>query len=186
MPRANKCRSLWCFCSRSLVQYDLTLPVHPAGQSIADRTFAHFTTCVTSIIRLNALNALTFEDITYTLADALMGTTIEPSIGIMNACLPMMRPLLIKIFPPGLFAKRSKGTGGAGSERFERLDEHACPLTGVEGIMINEVTSPNDSKLFHEATHSLKDVEYRDMITPADPRSGINVKTEWQVKHRGV
>jgi len=115
-----------------------------------------------------------------------MWTTIEPSIGIINACLPMMRPLLIKLLPAGLFIKRSKNTGVTGSKRFERLDEHAYPLTRVEGVMLNEITSHGDSKLPYEATHSLSDVDSQRHDRGGGSHGGINIKTEWQVQHSGV
>lgn len=85
--------------------------------------------CVISIIRLEALINIKFDNITYTLAPALMWTTIEPCLGIINACLPMMRPFLIQIFPKGFFVTNSKSGPSTNPKTFERLADTSVQLT---------------------------------------------------------
>lgn len=49
--------------------------------------------CVASIIRVIAFNVVSFTDITYTIVQPSIWTTIEQSTGIICACLPTLRPL---------------------------------------------------------------------------------------------
>ncbi|KAK8004876.1 integral membrane protein [Apiospora arundinis] len=51
-------------------------------------------TCITSLLRLVSLGSLDYSDITYNIPDALIFGGLEPLIGIIVACVPLMRPLL--------------------------------------------------------------------------------------------
>ncbi|KAL6714198.1 hypothetical protein ACLMJK_008693 [Lecanora helva] len=60
--------------------------------------------CVASTIRVVAFNQVNLADVTYTLVPVTYWTTIEQSVGIICACLPTMRPLIMRY---------SKGSSGA-------------------------------------------------------------------------
>ncbi len=60
---------------------------------------------ITSCLRITSLNILASSpDQTYDIAN-VMWTIIEPNLAVVCACLPILRPLIVKIFP----ALRSKG-----------------------------------------------------------------------------
>ena len=52
--------------------------------------------CVITIFRIVSTLNLNFGDFTYTLPYLAISTDLEPILGIINACLPVMRPALRK------------------------------------------------------------------------------------------
>lgn len=78
--------------------------------------------CTASIIRVVALDRVNLEDMTYTLVTASIWTTIEQSIGIICACLPMTRPLIAR-FLKGV--KKSKCDG----IREQKIAPSSIPLS---------------------------------------------------------
>jgi hypothetical protein len=119
--------------------------------------------CVISIIRLESLIAIKFDDITYTLAPALMWTTIEPCLGIINACLPMMRPFLIAVFPTGFFASAHKSEDGIDPKEFERIEGGAVLLTpyrkGVSSIKVSRPQNKRAQKAHEADTESTEELQ---------------------------
>ena len=56
--------------------------------------------CITSIIRLRALYVISVsEDVTWDNVPIAEWTAVESNIGIMCACLPTLKPLLLRVFP---------------------------------------------------------------------------------------
>lgn len=53
-----------------------------------------FSTCIASIIRLVYLARIDYDDVTYTSVTAVLMTAVEPSLAVMLACIPLLRPLL--------------------------------------------------------------------------------------------
>jgi hypothetical protein len=93
---------------------------------------------------LEALIDIKFDDITYTLAPALMWTTIKPCLGIINACLPMMRPFLVAIPPSGFFVSAHK-SDGIDPKSFERIEGGSIHLTIYgKGVTRSVVSHPQD------------------------------------------
>ncbi|KAL9024698.1 MAG: hypothetical protein Q9196_006322, partial [Gyalolechia fulgens] len=109
--------------------------------------------CVASVVRVIAFNQVNFDDITYTIVDASIWSTIEQSVGIICASLLTYQPLFHRIFskfrgfsdrldsertPPraiGMLPWRSKSdarvSGDPGSAGFSRLNEKPCLENGV-------------------------------------------------------
>ncbi|KAF6229956.1 hypothetical protein HO133_004294 [Letharia lupina] len=58
--------------------------------------------CLSSIVRTCFVGKVDIDDPTWTAVDADIWSTVEPSIGIVSACLPMMGPLLKGIVPSRL------------------------------------------------------------------------------------
>ncbi|KAK2616193.1 hypothetical protein QQS21_000825 [Conoideocrella luteorostrata] len=82
---------------------------------------------ITSCLRITSLDILaTSPDMTYDIAN-VMWTIIEPNLAVVCACLPILRPLVVKIFP----ALRSKGysnkyaSGQASKSRATAGSHHA-------------------------------------------------------------
>ncbi|KAF9870670.1 integral membrane protein [Colletotrichum karsti] len=51
-------------------------------------------TCVISAMRLVSLTSLDYNDITFNIPHALIFGSLEPSVGVIVACVPLLRPLL--------------------------------------------------------------------------------------------
>ncbi|MCJ1350343.1 MAG: hypothetical protein MMC33_000324 [Icmadophila ericetorum] len=64
--------------------------------------------CVITILRIVSTLNFTIEDFSYTLPWLAIWTDLEPILGMTNACLPVMRPALKKIFFPSAFGVSSK------------------------------------------------------------------------------
>lgn len=55
--------------------------------------------CIISILRITSLFNITHEDLTYTKVPADIYSNLEPSLGIVCACLPIMRPIFDRCCP---------------------------------------------------------------------------------------
>ncbi|KAL4806820.1 hypothetical protein BDV18DRAFT_159989 [Aspergillus unguis] len=75
-----------------------------------------------SIIRLVALMAIDFNDITSSVQMGVCWTVLEPELAIICANMPLMRPILSRIFP-GVFSTRQKTYGASDPQAFERLGD---------------------------------------------------------------
>ena len=109
--------------------------------------------CVVSGIRLNAVYSLDVQNITSTVGDLGFWTALEPLLGIINACLPMLQPIFKAPFArvhawwanniadgekraddPGSDERPlqpSDTTLSTGSRLFRRLYGHLYPLSDV-------------------------------------------------------
>ena len=58
---------------------------------------------------------MTFLDITYTEAESFTWSLLEPTLGIICACLPTMRPLFNKVFPERLTNRQKPSPQGTKS-----------------------------------------------------------------------
>ncbi|KAF2194318.1 hypothetical protein K469DRAFT_437352, partial [Zopfia rhizophila CBS 207.26] len=50
--------------------------------------------CVVSLLRVVYIIRMDLHDFSYTYADLGMWSIVEPLLGVVNACLPVMRPLI--------------------------------------------------------------------------------------------
>ncbi|KAF3769520.1 hypothetical protein M406DRAFT_222497, partial [Cryphonectria parasitica EP155] len=71
----------------------LRMPVWKKAWLLATFTIG-FLTCIASIIRLVYLSKIDYNDVTYTSVTAVLMTAVEPSLAVMLACIPLLRPLL--------------------------------------------------------------------------------------------
>lgn len=75
-------------------------------------------TCIVGILRLEAIVNVDFDDYTYSIANAMTYSAIEPALAIILACIPTLRPLL----PTRTKNFNSPGTGtGVGTSLKWRL-----------------------------------------------------------------
>ena len=117
--------------------------------------------CVASIVRVVTFNEVNFNDITYTIVDASMWSTIEQSVGIICACLLTYQPLFRWFW--NRFSSKTRGysddsrrtpskriqmlhlasksasktSGDANNAGFSRLDEE----NGLESSITTHVTT---------------------------------------------
>ncbi|KAI1396385.1 hypothetical protein F4819DRAFT_135417 [Hypoxylon fuscum] len=104
--------------------------------------------CVVSLLRILWLNSWDLTDINYGVGSGTIYSGLEPTLGVVNACLPTITPALIRLFGTGLLGRTKRGlssTGNSGQARsqdrrlpprethtygFERLDDD-FPLTRI-------------------------------------------------------
>ncbi|MCJ1479222.1 hypothetical protein MMC13_007907 [Lambiella insularis] len=142
----------------------LTLPIRvvwrlqlPIGQKIG-LTFIFLLgsfVCAASLVRLlNAILDLNDPDTTWAFVNAMIWTTIEPSVGVICACLPVMRPLVSALLPTKLrhrfFGHSSAGTNNdtnnsrsrwPTSEHFSRLYDHGAIPVEMNGNASSTTTA---------------------------------------------
>ncbi len=66
--------------------------------------------CIISLQRVLWLQRWDLKDLTYTDAPGACWSTLEPTLGVVNACLPIMRPVLRKLFHSGIFSWSTKAS----------------------------------------------------------------------------
>ncbi|KAJ6024063.1 hypothetical protein N7540_004860 [Penicillium herquei] len=71
-------------------------------------------TCVISLLRVVWLWTWNLADLTYTVTPGAIYSVLEPTLGVVNACLPTIKPAINRIFGAGVFhsTKRSSRSGG--------------------------------------------------------------------------
>ncbi|KAL8767385.1 MAG: hypothetical protein Q9209_006075 [Squamulea sp. 1 TL-2023] len=93
--------------------------------------------CAVSVVRLVLLAGVDESDITWNYVPAATWTAAEPSIAVVSACLPSLRPLFVRLVwggahclkstpppPRSVPSRRSKSVGGGGTQgSFNRLQE---------------------------------------------------------------
>lgn len=71
-------------------------PLHPSPR---DHGSPLFSVCVISIVRINKLAAVSYDDPTWRLVDVYLWTVLEGSVGIASACLPTLREYKLDFSP---------------------------------------------------------------------------------------
>ncbi|KAI0419310.1 hypothetical protein F5X98DRAFT_373108 [Xylaria grammica] len=57
--------------------------------------------CVISLLRVIWVSSWNLSDLTFGVVDVTIYTILEPLLGVVNACLPIVKPALVRIFNPG-------------------------------------------------------------------------------------
>lgn len=139
-------------------------------------------TCVVSGIRIHTLSSMKFDDITYSMPPANIFSGLEPSVAVILACIPLMRPLL------GRTRFASEGSRTYGS---------ANPSKAIEFESGNDVKGPFEPLSDTSSRYRLRPTgpkHYADVQTAKRPESsgqgssdleadveGIVVKQQWKV-----
>lgn len=187
----------------SLVRLEMTL----YKKLILIGTFAcGLFTCIIGALRLRSIVMVDFNDYTYSIADAMTYSTLEPALAIVLACIPTLRPLLPARtsqanssasatkwrFHPSLITyggSRDPGSGNdLGKKDAIRLDdptESECELTvRPTGTMYHaEARSPRYGRQRSEETILGKD-RIGDRQDGRDVETGVWVEHDWRVESR--
>jgi hypothetical protein len=85
-----------------------------------------------SIVRLHALLTVDYNDATYSVTSALIWSMLEPSLGIILACVPVLKNLVPALFDSfsGSSAQLNNNASRRTARRFHAHDEY--PLTSVD------------------------------------------------------
>jgi hypothetical protein len=62
--------------------------------TLIEVALTHPSVCVVSLLRVVLISRMNFEDFHYTYADLGMWSIVESKVGIINACMPVMQPVL--------------------------------------------------------------------------------------------
>lgn len=136
------------------------MTLHLITTSVLTR-FCFHSICIISILRIVSIQNLNEADFTYSVSLIGIWSFLEPSLGIVSACLPVMQPVLSKIstasvisWTKNLGSKNATskaqfwGNGGSGSteridsrpKKFQRLEDASINLTNLDhGTYTNKV-----------------------------------------------
>ncbi|OBT78024.1 hypothetical protein VF21_03106 [Pseudogymnoascus sp. 05NY08] len=135
------------------------------------------------IIRLKSLVTVSYEDITYSVPDALIWSMLEPSLGLTLASITIMRPVFSKIFPdntqPGNTSNintNPNSNSGLASKNFQRIDEY--PLDPMRPDFSENRTYVTEGRgPFYDMESQRSSQSEAELVT-----SNIKVKQEWDVR----
>lgn len=145
-------------------------------------------TSIISIIRLVALMAIDFTDITYSVQMGVMWTVIEPELAIICANMPFLKAFLSKI-APGLFSTARTKYGVSGPQSFERLQDPQYKNTHVlsrldQGTMNTHLSTTRGTGERGGSEESIDDNFSDEQRLNAQPdKSGIRVDQNFVVKY---
>lgn len=125
------------------------------------------------------LSKLNFDDISFTMLESVFWTVIEPSLVIINACIPTMRPVLQAALVRVWYRATGSGSG-------RELDEY--PLTDRRDVLhVPQITAGHahglpGQPLSPRGLSSQVPVLGKDGAYVGNaPTGGIHVKKEWEV-----
>ena len=146
--------------------------------------------CIISIVRVISIHRLDYQDVTYSLVLDNICTSLEPTLGVINACLPILQPVVSKVCGSTVFAwsKNWKSSGGSSrgrlwlkgshepsghsnTDRFRQPPGDLYPLTNLTGTE-SHISGPGRRAASDKDTDSIYELE---------AHSGIKVK-----QHVGV
>ncbi|KAH6648816.1 hypothetical protein BKA67DRAFT_373382 [Truncatella angustata] len=145
--------------------------------------------CVASIVRIYYLKRLTIEaDVTWILGPAFGWSSLEPSVGIIAACLPTYAPLFRSIRDKS--TNSGKGTGsngymsGNGTSRRGNQSQAASFMHGQSHFRIED----DEIELTGKKRHMRGNGSQADTMSrnSSENDHGITVKTQIQVRSSGV
>lgn len=146
--------------------------------------------CIISAFRIKSIADLDFMDFTYSLINDGIWSALEPLLGIVNACLPILQPVIAKVGETSLFS-RSRGSSKAGNSKGSSDQSSTKPLHPDE----------SDTKNFHRLYNHVYPLEDNPVVsnqnesscfgtaqTPNETNSlkQITVTTNWNVHTSSV
>ncbi|RDW56862.1 hypothetical protein BP5796_12929 [Coleophoma crateriformis] len=135
--------------------------------------------CIISIIRMQSMTTLDFNDITYDMINPVFWTVTEPSLAIINACLPVMRHLMKLVFGKKAWFRSKSDTSRQYSTTFERMQDGEYPLTNLHDRERGITSSSVAAKKAYSMGEDESEKSYDE--TKHEPRSNIHVTTAWVV-----
>ncbi|KAG8160727.1 hypothetical protein KVR01_008991 [Diaporthe batatas] len=126
----------------------LQLPLYRRLVLLATFTLGLFT-CVISIIRLGTLSSLSpgdFRDTPYAIMQTVIWSGLEPSFAVILACVPLMRPLFLRIRGVVEFSEdRSKSMSANG----QSLSMRTAPRVLAYNQIVDSVAVPASTARVH-------------------------------------
>ena len=145
--------------SRQYSELDSCMRREAVSSSRADKCLR---ICVISAIRVVSLARWDFSDISWGMWKVAVWSTLEPTLGIINCCLPVLNPVAETVHSSAMWAKcigkksstpqgrtshhkalyRDGGENDVETGRFKRLADHSFPLENISGTTYDD-SSPN-------------------------------------------
>lgn len=139
---------------------------------------------------------LNFLDITYSITPMALWTGLEPTLGVINACLPVIQPVVQTVLNSSLFSRSASGSrssktsklwslsnsskarrrkdlsGGGGDEgTFHRVDDPSYPLTENVGTLTH-ISGPQN-----RSVSTVGDLEAQREEGPPPPQQPQTVRS---------
>lgn len=137
-------------------------------------------TCVVSAIRIHTLSSMNFADITYSIPPANIFSGLEPSVAVILACIPLLRPLL------GRAKDSSDGPSRYGSatpsKALELKSKDGGPFVPLSDDSSQYRLRPVGPKHFAGAS-AMERSASRTSDIETDEFEGITVKSQWVVEN---
>lgn len=97
-------------------------------------------TCIITLCRLVFLLEVDYSDLTYNSVKAFIFTTLEPSLAVTLACVPLLRPLLNRCrYSKTGTARFASATGrSSGARQCNRQDDSFDPLDDASDIQLRD------------------------------------------------
>lgn len=145
--------------------------------------------CILSAVRIHAIATLDYLDFSYSVVPDGVYSVLEPYLGVINACLPLLQPIVNRIATTRFWTSlRGTSRGAVTSE-----DESGNPKTiGSKGkherfrhLDVESTTSKDDQYPLTSVT-GLEQVNTAKVYTgnsvPHGPDGSIGITRDWNVK----
>ncbi|KAL1981058.1 hypothetical protein VTN96DRAFT_3123 [Rasamsonia emersonii] len=138
-----------------------------------------FIICIITIIRIVAVRQLDVNDLSYTVVGDGIWSAVEPCLSIINACLPVLKPVLVKIFGSHLFTTSRKTTNNTGSSSEPRIGlRMMSPRKPTPTVDASKLETGSDDALVSRQDGYAREDGY--MRMPNHPGE-IRVTQDWEL-----
>ncbi|KAL8687901.1 MAG: hypothetical protein Q9224_005020 [Gallowayella concinna] len=154
--------------------------------------------CIVSVVRLVLLSGVDESDITWNYVPAATWSAAEPSISVVSACLPSLRPLFVRLVwgsthapkpsPPPPHTRslpswsRSKSVGASGTQgsfnRLQELESDGSRSTWRQNSVA--VIGGKTQKGFEEEEEGMEDVPWNRIRAKTHVVVSISERVDWQ------
>jgi hypothetical protein len=87
--------------------------------------------CIVSLLRVVYISRMDLHDFAYTYADLGMWSIVEPQLGVINACLPVMRPIIHQAMKSKAYQRLVPSSAGP----FDQSTSQPKPPNGTDGYI---------------------------------------------------
>lgn len=134
--------------------------------------------CVLTTIRVKAVWDFDFNDATFNVVPVAIWSVLEPTLGVVNACLPVMRPALQKLF--GLQSKIWTLLSNARTESKSLKSSKLLSRSIKEETALNR-SYGNDSQKFERGQYALREQKH---VTQVDGAENAFRESETQQRNQ--
>ena len=110
--------------------------------------------CIITVLRIVSVTNLDLNDISYSGIDDAILSELEPCLGIINACLPVIPPVVSQIFLPAISKWRMWSRSGSTAQ-----NPHAGPPFPRQSLRLSDSEAKNFRRL-EEGIYPLTDMSF--------------------------
>ncbi|KAI0424683.1 hypothetical protein F5Y09DRAFT_335560 [Xylaria sp. FL1042] len=126
--------------------------------------------CIISLFRIIALSNWDLDDVTFGSAEISIYSSVEPTLGVVNACLPTIKPALYKLWGKGSYGVSKSHFKDSRKASLDKYDQNPMGMGIHEGRFHH-----------HDDQIPLTTIRAENGVSGGNERDAITVTRAWEV-----